>query len=161
MRLTKLLLMVFGLFAVGGLNGYAQDKVPGIIVELTTGEKIEYRLMDIPKLMFNGQTITLTADGVRVEYLPSELAKVTTGEVKDVSSDIEELIPQTGNVSVESGFVRLSGFKDGECVRIYSVGGTLTASYKTINGSLVIPILMLPSGVSIIKINQQTIKISK
>lgn len=153
--------MVFGLFAVGSLNGYAQDKVPGITVELTTGEKVEYRLMDNPKLMFDGQTITLTADGVSVEYLPFELAKVTPSEVKGISSGIDELIPQTGNINVESGFVRLSGFKDGETVRVYSVGGTLISNYKTLNGSLVIPISMLPSGITIIKINQQKIKITK
>ena len=74
-------LLVLGLLALGGLYSYAQDKVPGIIVELANGQKVEYRLADNPKFVFDGQTIKLTAESVAVEYTPSELAKVTTGEV--------------------------------------------------------------------------------
>ncbi len=154
-------LLVFGLLTWGGLCSYAQDKVPGIIVELTNGQKIEYRLSDNPKLVFDGQTITLTADGVSVEYTPSELAKVTTGEVENATG-IEELKSQQGDIKVEAGFARLSGFTAGEVVRVYSVGGSLVAThYVESDGSLVIPISSLPSGISIIKTNQQTIKITR
>ena len=154
-------LLVLGLLALGGLYSYAQDKVPGIIVELANGQKVEYRLADNPKFVFDGQTITLTADGVKVEYTPSELAKVTTGEVENATG-IEELRSQQGDIKVEAGFVRLNGFGAGEAVRVYSVGGNLVAThYVESDGSLVIPIFSLPSGISIIKTNQQTIKITR
>ena len=152
MKRKKKFLMLFGLLSMGGINGYAQDKVPGIIVELSSGTKVEYRLSNNPKFVFDGQTITLTADGVKVEYTPSELAKVTTGEVENATG-IEEL---------RSQFVRLNGFGAGEAVRVYSVGGNLVAThYVESDGSLVIPISSLPSGISIIKTNQQTIKITR
>lgn len=139
----------------------AQDKVPGIIVELANGQKVEYRLSDNPKFVYDGQTVTLTADGVRVEYTPTELLKVTTGEVQG-STSIREQEIQQGDVSVAAGFVRLTGFENGKSVRVYSVGGSLTATYLTsADGSLVIPISTMPSGISIIKINEETIKITK
>ena len=146
---------------MGNIYGYAQDKVPGIIVELADGQKVEYKLSDNPKFVFDGQTITLTADGVQVEYTPSELAKVMTGEVEDATG-IEETETQSGDIKVEDGFVRLKGFSAGEAVHVYSVSGTQMASYQiSSDGSLVIPVSALPSGISIIKTNQQTIKITK
>ena len=154
-------LLVLGLLALGGLYSYAQDKVPGIIVELANGQKVEYRLADNPKFVFDGQTIKLTAEGVAVEYTPSELVKVTTGEVENATG-IEELRSQQGDIKVEAGFVRLNGFGAGETVRVYSVGGNLMGThYVESDGSLVIPISSLPSGISIIKTNQQTIKITR
>ena len=154
-------LLVLGLLALGGLYSYAQDKVPGIIVELANGQKVEYRLADNPKFVFDGQTIKLTAEGVAVEYTPSELVKVTTGEVENATG-IEELRSQQGDIKVEEGFVRLNGFGAGEAVRVYSVGGNLMGiHYVESDGSLVIPIFSLPFGISIIKANQQTIKITR
>ena len=154
-------LLVLGLLTLGGLCSYAQDKVPGIIVELANGQKVEYKLSDNPKFVFDGQTITLTADGVKVEYIPSELAKVMTGEVEGTTG-IEEMETQSGDIKVEAGFARLRGFTAGEAVRVYSIGGSLvTTRYIESDGSLVIPISTLPSGISIIKTNQQTIKITR
>lgn len=154
-------LLVLGLLTLGGLCSYAQDKVPGIIVELANGQKVEYKLSDNPKFVFDGQTITLTANGVKVEYIPSELAKVMTCEVEGTTG-IEEMETQSGDIKVEAGFARLSGFTAGEAVRVYSIGGSLvTTRYIESDGSLVIPISTLPSSISIIKTNQQTIKITK
>ena len=157
----KKITVVSVLFAMGSIFSFAQDKVPGIIVELSSGTKVEYRLSNNPKFVFDGQTITLTADGVKVEYTPSELAKVTTGEVENATG-IEELRSQQVDIKVEAGFVRLNGFGAGETVRVYSVGGNLMGThYVESDGSLVIPIFSLPSGISIIKTNQQTIKITR
>lgn len=154
--------MVFEFLALGSSLGYAQDKVPGIIVELANGEKIEYRLTDNPKMEFDGQTITLTADGVHVEYSPLQLLKVRTGDVQSDGSGIAELASQEGEIMLDAGFVRLSGFKAGETVCVYSLSGLLTASYQiSSDGSLMLPVPSLPSGISIIKVNQQTIKITK
>lgn len=163
MKKIRILLVVFLLSSVGVMRGNAQDKVPGIIVELSTGEKVEYMLTENPKFTYDGQTITLTAKGVKLEYTPTQLARVTTGDVtKSGTSGIELSETQQGDIKVEAGFVRLSGFTSGEPVRIYSVGGSLVATHKIeSDGSLVIPVSTLPSGISIIKANQQTIKITR
>ena len=83
---------------MGGLYSYAQDKVPGIIVELANGQKVEYRLADNPKFVFDGQTIKLTAESVAVEYTPSELAKVTTGEVEGATGNHGGLPGKSGTI---------------------------------------------------------------
>jgi len=156
----KKIIVASVLFAMGSIFSFAQDKVPGIIVELANGQKVEYRLADNPKFVFDGQTITLTADGVQVEYTPTELAKVMTGEVE--ATGIVETEKQSGDIKVEAGFVRLKGFSAGEAVHVYSVSGTQVASYQiSSDGSLLIPVSALPSGISIIKTNQQTIKITR
>lgn len=161
MKQLKKKLLLLQLLALSYLQICAQDKVPGIIVELTSGMKVEYRLSDAPKLAFDGKTITLTTDYAKVEYTPSEIAKVKMGSVS-VSSAIDELKATQGTIKLDAGFIRLTGFVKGEVVRIYTLDGVLTASYHISGeGSLVIPISSLPSGISIIKANQQTIKISK
>ena len=156
----KLLLLSF--LVVGGFKVQAQDMVPGIIVELANGQKIEYRIADKPKMVFDGSKITLTAEGVIVEYTPTELLKVTTGEVKNTGADIKEMVIPIGDIKVDAGFVRLSGFAIGESVNIYSVSGIIHASYQISNdGSHVIPISSLPLGISIIKVNNQSVKITR
>lgn len=162
MKELKKLLVVFCFLSFGSLYVNAQDKVPGIIVELKNGEKLEFRLVDKPKMVFDGTKIALTAEGVSLEYTPSELLKVTTGEVENVSSGIEELNAEQGDIQVSGGFVRLSGFMPDESVRVYSASGVLKSSFTTSSdGSLTISISDLPSGISIIKTNKQSIKITK
>lgn len=160
MNHVKILLLLH-FFALKGLQVYAQDKVPGIIVELTSGKTVEYRLSDSPKLTYDGKTIILKAKGMKVEYVPSEIAKVKTGIVS-VSSGIDVLKATQGTIKLDAGLIRLTGFAKGEKVRIYSSDGVLATSYHISEvGSLVIPISSLPSGISIIKVNQQNIKITK
>lgn len=159
--MKKLLFFLLSLlFVLGKMNSFAQDKVKGIIVELSSGKKMEFRLDDHPKLVFDGQTIKLTADGVQVEYAPLDLMKLTMGQVSNVSSGIEEHTSAQNDIKVEAGFVRLNGFKEGDSIAVYSSNGAKLAEYRIgFNGSLVIPISSLPTGISIIKTNKQFIKI--
>lgn len=162
MKYFKLSVLVFFLFVLGQVYSFAQDKVKGIIVELSSGKKVEYRLDDHPKLVFNGQTINLTADGVQVEYTPLELMKVTMGEVTNVNSGIDEHLSVQNGIMVESGFVRLTGFNATEVVAVYSTNGIKRADYFVGgDGSLVIPISSLPIGISIIRTKEQSIKITR
>jgi hypothetical protein len=161
MKQRKKKLLFLQILALSCLQMYAQDKVSGIIVELTSGKKVEYMLSEAPKLAFDGKTITLTTDYVKVEYVPSEIAKVKTGIVS-VSSGIDELKTTQGTIRLDAGYISLSGFAKGETVRIFNLDGSLITTYHTSReGSLFIPISSLPSGISIIKANQQTIKITK
>ncbi len=72
----------------------AQDKVQGVIVELSSGQKLEYRLTDNPRLQYNGNTINIIADGVNVQYTPSEIVKVKLAEVDGPKGESEDG-PQT------------------------------------------------------------------
>ena len=162
MVLIRYSLLVLTFLILGGFKVQAQDVVPGIIVELANGQKIEYRIADKPKMAFDGSKITLTAEGVTVEYTPTELLKVATGEVKNTGTNIKEMIIPVGDINVDAGFVRLSGFAEGESVNVYSVRGILQTSYRiSADGSFVIPISSLPLGISIIKVNDQSVKITR
>ena len=148
MVLIRYSLLVLTFLIVGSLKVQAQDMVPGIIVELANGQKIEYRIADKPKMVFDGSKITLTAEGVTVEYTPNELLKVTTGKVKNTGTEIKEMVIPDGDIKVNAGFVRLSGFAVGESVNIYSVSGILQASYQTsTDGTLIIPVSSLPLAI--------------
>lgn len=148
MVLLRSSLLVLTFLIVGSLKVQAQDMVPGIIVELANGQKIEYRIADKPKMVFDGSKITLTAEGVTVEYTPNELLKVTTGKVKNTGTEIKEMVIPDGDIKVNAGFVRLSGFAVGESVNIYSVSGILQASYQTsTDGTLIIPVSSLPLAI--------------
>ena len=164
MRRIKNLIMFFCLLAQWSSSCYAQDKIPGIIVEMNNGQKIEYKLADNPKLAFDGTTITLTTNEITVEYKPTDLKKVTTGDVQNDNTgvhDLEQDVTQ-GTIQAEGGFVRLSGFTPNEPVRIYSLSGVLTTAYSIPDaGTLIISISSLPTGISIIKTNNQSIKITK
>lgn len=160
--MKNLCLLLFAFLFEVSIYCNAQNKVPGIIVELSNGQKVEYRLVDKPKMVYDGTKITLTAEGVMVEYTPSELKKVMTGEVENVSSGVDEIPVVQGDIRVDAGFIRLSGFVAGEAVRIYSVGGGQRASCRiSDDGSLIVPISSLPSGISIINVNKQSIKITR
>lgn len=161
MKILKLFLLLF-LSVLGIPKSYAQDKVLGIIVELKSGQKVEYRLVDNPKFVHNGNTVVLSAVGVEIEYTPTDLLKVTTGMVDGISSGVDDVSFSEESIKVEGGFVRLCGFTPNDAVDVYSLSGMLITNYHVqSNGSLVIPISSLPKGVSIIKANKQSIKITR
>lgn len=111
MNQLKKLLFIVVLLVMGCIHIGAQDTVPGIIVELSSGKKVEIRLADNPKIVFDGQTIKLTADGINVEYTPTEFVKLTTGEVQNNASGITELTSHQESITAKDGYVCLNGFK--------------------------------------------------
>ena len=108
--------------------------------------------------------ISVPYDGAVSRLLVSHGATVANGvavmEIRNALSTTAVRVPRDGVViqTLPLG----AQFKAGEPVRVYSVGGNLVAThYVESDGSLVIPISSLPSGISIIKTNQQTIKITR
>jgi hypothetical protein len=155
-------ILVFLLFAINCYYGYAQSKVPGIIVELSSGQKVEYMLVDKPKLVYDGSKITLSTVAVTVEYTPANLLKVMPGEVQNFGSGIHEQNADDSSIKLDGGFVRFSGFVADEGVRVFNTAGLLVATHHvSSDGSLVISISSLPSGISIIKTNNQLFKFLK
>ena len=155
-------LLLFMLSAVMWGPSLAADKVPGAIIELSSGKTVEIALTDNPKMTFDGTTVKLTAVNVNVEYTPTEIAKVIISEVESSVSGINSMEASQATMTVDGGFVRLSGFAVNETVKVYTLNGVQTDSFQTdVNGSLAISISSLPHGISIIKANQQTIKITR
>lgn len=160
--IMKKQLLLLALSAVMWGQSMAADKVPGAIIELSSGKTVEIALTDNPKMTFDGTTVKLTAVNVNVEYTPAEIAKVTIGEVESSVSGISSMETSQATISVEGGFVRLSGFSANEAVKVYTLSGVETSSFETdASGSLAISISSLPQGISIIKASNQIIKITR
>jgi hypothetical protein len=160
--MMKKQLLLLALSAVMWGQSMAADKVPGAIIELSSGKTVEIALTDNPKMTFDGTTVKRTAVNVNVEYTPAEIAKVTIGEVESPVSGISTVETSQATISVEGGFVRLSGFSANEAVKIYTLSGVETSSFETdASGSLAISISSLPQGISIIKASNQIIKITR
>ncbi len=158
---SKNLLILLICIFTGFVDIFASGKVSGIIIDLSNGEKVECVLSDNPKMFFDGTTITITAANLKLSLTPSDIKKVSMGDVDDTSG-IADAVSNSSTIEAKDGFVRLSGFVSGEEIKVYSASGAQYASYNvSSDGSLIIPTSSLPNGVSIIKSNKQSIKITK
>lgn len=156
----QLIIILLSMMSIS--QGIAKDKVEAVVIELSSGEKVEYRLVDHPKIQYDGENITLTADGVHVEFSPLKLAKISLCEVEYISSGIIESKVNTGDMIVEEGLIRMRGFLPSEGVDLYTVSGILLSTYHILpDGTLIIPLSALPKGITVIKTNRQHIKISR
>lgn len=153
--------MLLSLFVVGEIQGFAKDKVQGIIIQLSTGENVECMLSDNPKMVFDGTTVTITAANLTLKVTPSEIKKVMMGTVDDTSG-IDDAKINSSLVELNEDYVRLSGFTSCEEIKVYSASGVLYGAYRaSTDGNFILPMSSLPIGISIIKSNKQSIKISK
>lgn len=143
-----------------------QDVVNCIVIETIYGERIEYYLSTKPQLRHNNDKVTLTykdtkgsAKTYTVEFSTKEISKVYISESTSITS-IEDLPVNKSDISVEAGVVRLTGFRSGEIVRVFSLDGKLLSETAIPqSGELSISVASLPQGVNIININNKSIKI--
>ena len=153
------LLLLFVRFSF--INAFASGKVPGVIINLSNGEKVEFVLSDNPKMFFDGTTITITTANLNLSLTPNEVMKVSVGDVDDTSG-IADAVSNSSTIETKDGFVRLSGFVSGEEIKVYYASGVQYSSYNvSSDGTLIMSTSSLSNGVSIIKSNKQSIKVSK
>ena len=156
----KKLLLLFMLFM--SVRIQATDKVPGIIIELSSGKTIEIALANSPKMVFDGKKVQLTSTNENAEYESFDIKKVKVGEVDNVDTGIKGIQVEKGQINAERGFVRLTGFPANEEISLFSLGGVLIRTFRTdANGSCTIDVQTLPLGITIIKTQNESIKISR
>ena len=140
----------------------AADMVPGVIVELSSGGSIEIALASNPKIVYDGMKVKLTSINTNAEYEPSDIIKVKVGDVDATDTGIIGIQEEKGQIKTEGGFVRLTGFPANEAISIFSLKGVLISTSRTdVNGSCTIDLNSLPSGISIIKTQKESIKITR
>lgn len=130
-----------------------------VILETIEGEMIEFSISSNPYLIQKGDTIIMTNDEKRVEIMMTDVRKVffssTNNDIKGVKSAMK------GRIELQQGCVYISNFDPGEHVFIYNLSGQqILKRTITSQGNLVIPFSDFPKGVSIIKVDQQSIKIN-
>lgn len=157
--MKKLLLLLILFLSV---NIQAAEKMPGVIVELSSGGTIEIALTNNPKMVFDGKKIKITSTKDNAEYDPSDILKVKVGEIDATDTGINIIQDERGQIKKEGGFVRLTGFPANEAIPVFSINGVRIDTFRTdTNGSCTIDLRNLRLGVSIIKTRNESIKITR
>lgn len=139
----------------------AQDKVPGIIVELSSGESVEFRIGDNPQVFFDGNIVTIKTDYIQVDYNLTEFDLVRLGEVDNITS-IKSIKEDNVSIEIDKDYIRLNGFNANDVLKLVSLTGEILSYIKIpYTGSITISTSFFPKGITIITIGNQTIKISK
>ena len=155
-KVTFLFLMLF--LWMGNLK--AQELSPCVVVEMKTGEKIEYFLTDTPQLKHNDESVLLTTKKTNVEYETSRIAKVYFSE--SVNSGIKDIKISDTVIQLFPESIHLIGFSPNESIQILSLNGKVYRSLSVSNdGSLTISLSDLSIGVYIIKSTNQSFKITR
>lgn len=156
----KKLLFLFMLFLSVSIQ--AANKVPGVVVELSSGGTIEIALANNPKMVFDGKKVKITSVNKDAEYEPSEIIKIKVGEIDGANTGIKDTRKEKGQIKAEGDFIRLIGFHANEEISVFSFKGVRISTFRTdANGSFIIDLRHIPSGISIIKTQNESIKITR
>ncbi len=138
----------------------AQTTQQCIVVETSAGQRMEYLLNELPRIIHNDATITLTTTSTSVEFQTSDVAKVYVATSDGEA--ISEAKSVLGQIQFGMDCVILNGYAPHEAVYIYAIDGKLqNRQYTDELGNLVISLSQLSTGIYIIKTKQQSIKFTK
>ncbi len=141
------------------LSGWAEKQLSTLDVWTKSGERITYYLSEHPVAEYSGSDLVLKTDGLTVSYPLTELHKFTFGSE---ATSIETASLPDGRMQMQEGQLCLSGFRAGEKVSIYSIGGqnVLNATVES-DGTATLFIGSLATGVYVVKAGSVTHKIIK
>jgi hypothetical protein len=129
------------------------------VVETTNGERLEYMLSDLPRIIYDDSMVTLTTNTTIVEFPQKEILKIYLTE--SITS-INDCKSPDGSFSLCHDQVFLTDFAVNEVVTLFCADGhQLWRETIHDNGRLTISLNQLPKGLYIIKTNHQSIKITK
>lgn len=158
-RLLKSKIPLFLCLTGISLSAWAEEQVSTLDVWTKSGERITYYLSEHPVAAYSGSDLVLKTDELTVNYPLSELHKFTfSSEVASV-----ETIPlPNGRMQMQRGMLCLSGFRAGERVSIYSMGGqNVMSATISADGTVTLFIQSLATGVYVVKAGSVTHKIIK
>ncbi len=154
MKQLALFLLGVALLWSGGLR--AQKCA---VVETTSGERMEYLLSDLPRIVYSDAKVVLTTNKTVVNFNPQEVKKIYLGES---TTDISDVKGPDGTLKMQDNMLSLSGYTANEAVVLYTIDGRqLWQEHVDAQGRLTISLSQLPAGIYIIKTNNQSVKITK
>ena len=149
------LLLFFSLLS--GLM-YAQEE-RALCLSMRDGSSVSFFINERPKMTF-------VADSVKIVSSASQ-TKVKRSDVLDIKFKMEMLesiedVCENGTVEIGSEFIRVENMRPDGVVNVYSVDGRVVVSGKVDgNGSAVIGLHSIPSGIYLLNYNDITIKFIK
>ena len=159
-KLKKTILCLFATFAVAGSALAAE---PGIIVIDTDGSRQEIPFTALDRITFGSSQVTVKTKDAQnsKDYSYSAIDRILIGESTASISDITA----EGRIAVwptiTSSIINVSGAAEGTKVSVYNINGTLVASTEVADDTTVIDLAAAHSGVYIVTIGSQSVKILK
>lgn len=151
--MRKVVLLLFFSLLSGFI--YAQEQRT-LCLSMRDGSSVSFFLNEKPKMTF-------VADSVKIVSSASQ-AKVKRSDVLDIKFKMEasnsiEDVCENGTVEIGSEFIRVENMRPDGVVNVYSVDGRVVVSGKADgNGSAVIGLHSIPSGIYLLNYNDITIK---
>lgn len=140
--------------------GAAEETLPTLEVWTKGGEQITYVLNDRPVVSWSDTDVVITTADLTVSYPLSELWKFTFGMQANAAA---ALCQETdGQMQMQDGLLRLSGFPANMPIAVYSLDGHVAATATTLtDGTATIRIHTLATGIYVVKTGSTTHKIIK
>ena len=134
------------------------------ILCLNDGQQVTFLLEHNPKVV-NGEGLITVVDGdYTIEYPLDNVHKYMMG-TDDAHTGIEGIKAEpkvNGDIAQKAGNIMLTGFDAGAPVKVTALNGTIVfASSTDANGALILNMSQYPSGVYIVKAQNQTFKFIK
>ena len=142
-------------------GAWAQSNVPRLVVWQKSGEKAYFDLDKLPETSFGGGVLTIKSSTATISYQLSNIVRYT---YENVTATGIATLPSAYSVKIsERGeAVSFQNLKPGTTVSLYDLGGMLLEQYTADDlGLLTISTHNRPSGVYIVKANNETIKLLK
>lgn len=158
-RLLKSKIPLFLCLTGFSLSGWAEEQVSTLDVWTKSGERITYYLSEHPVAAYSGSDLVLKTDELTVNYPLAKLHKFTFGSE---ATSVESISLPDGRMQMQKGMLCLSGFRVGEMVSIYSIGGqnVMNATIGS-DGTAILFIESLATGVYVVKAGSVTHKFIK
>ena len=138
-------------------NLKAQKNEPCVVVEQTDGTNAEYSLSTQPVIKCIGTTLVLSTTKLRIEMLVTNVAKVY---LDSGSSGVESIQEQPVSYHIAGNALYVQGIAPNSIVSLYDIDGLMLARQEADeNGVLSLLLGQHPSGVIIVKANNQSFKI--
>lgn len=136
----------------------AQEKY--VVVETTFNERIICQFAENPKLTHENEYVVLSTTRAEIRYRTKEISKVYVYDSD--KTGIDGVIKEQGRMKVDGDIIIFRDFPPSEYVRIFTVDGLETGTYRVgSDGLLSIDLSELSKGVNIIKTKYQSFKIIK
>ena len=156
---TRLIILPILLMLTMGAR--AQSGLPRLVVWQKSGEKAYFDLNKLPETSFGGGVLTIKSSSATISYQLSNIVRYT---YENVTPTGIESMPSayTVRISEYGEAVSFQNLKPGTTVRLYDLGGILLEQRTADDlGPLTITTENRPSGVYIVKANNETIKLLK
>ena len=151
--MRKVVLLLFFTLLSGLI--YAQEEL-ALCLAMRDGSSVSFLLKEKPQ-------VTFVADSLKIVSSASQ-TKVKRSDVLDIRFKMEvpnsiEDVCENGTVEIGSEFIRVENMRPDGVVNVYSVDGRVVVSGKADgNGSAVIGLHSIPSGIYLLNYNDITIK---